>query len=408
MACNIRVFGVITALALVLAMPAIGCPLCGALGQQTLTQEASQADLILYGTLSNSKFDPNATLQGTTEMAIKTVIKSHPFIDGKKTVTLNRYLPTDQDKPQSYLVFCSVFQNRLDAYVGMPLEANSDVAEYLKGAMDLRDKDATKRLTFFFKYLDNSDIALSNDAFQEFALADYKDCRPLAEKLNPDLLCKWLKDANTPPAHLGLYGVLLGHCGKAKHVQSLREILDDPARRTGPGADGMLAGYVMMQPKEGWAYVRDILVDSKNEFLRRYAALRTARFMADYRPDVVSKEVVAGTLSKMLVHEDIADMVIEDLRKWQCWDLTDDVLALAELKMHASAIIHRAILRFALQSQSKSNKAAEYVKTQRKIDGETVNEVEELLQLETSSKPAPPQPKATSSGNAASQKSGHR
>ena len=41
------------------------------------------------------------------------------------------------------------------------------------------------------------------------------------------------------------------------------------------GIDGMLAAYVMLQPKEGWHLLQDILKDSKQEFLMRYACLRT-------------------------------------------------------------------------------------------------------------------------------------
>lgn len=180
------------------ASTAVGaCPFCNSM-RQTLTQEASQATLIIFGTPCKSTFDPNATFQGTTELQIDTVIKSHPIIEGKKLVTINRYIPIDKDKPQKYLVFCDVFKDKLDPYMGMPLDAGSKVAEYLKGALEVKDKDAGTRLKFFFKYLDNSDMNLSDDAFQEFANADYKDYRPLAEKLDPDTLTKWLKDVNTP------------------------------------------------------------------------------------------------------------------------------------------------------------------------------------------------------------------
>jgi hypothetical protein len=357
------------------------CPFCNA-GRQTLTQEAAQATLILFGTPCNSTFDANATNQGTTDLQIDTVIKSHPIIEGKKVVTINRYIPIDKEKPQKYLVFCDVFKDKLDPYMGMPLEPGSKVAEYLKGALEVRDKDATTKLKFFFKYLDNTDMTLSDDAFQEFANADYKDYRPLAEKVDPELLTKWLKDVNTPVSRFGLYGSLLGHCGKEKHAKALRELLDDPEKRFTTGIDGMLAGYVMIEPKEAWSYIGDIFKDSKKEFLLRYAALRTARFLMDFRPDLVSRSSIVDSVATMLTQDDIADLVIEDLRKWQCWELTDRVLALTELKTHDAPIIRRAILRFALQSAEKNHKAADYVAAQRKADAESVKDVEELLQME--------------------------
>jgi ribosomal protein L31 len=386
MAFYARTLAVAAIVAVASTASADGCPFCNA-GRQTLTQEASQAALILFGTPCKSTFDPNATFQGTTELQIDVVIKSHPFINGKKIVTINRYIPIDKEKPQKYLVFCDVYKDKLDPYMGMPLDANSKVAEYLKGALEVKEKDATSRLAFFFKFLDNTDMSLSDDAFQEFANADYKDYRPLAEKLDPDVLTKWLKDVNTPVSRFGLYGSLLGHCGKEKHAKVLRELLDDPNKRFSTGIDGMLAGYVMLNPKEGWGYIRDVFSDAKKEFLFRYAALRAARFMVDFRPDLVSKDDVAASVATMLPQDDIADLVIEDLRKWQRWEMTDKVLGLSELKTHEAPIIRRAILRFAIQSAEKNPKASQYVAAQRKLNADDVKDVEELLQLESAPKP---------------------
>ncbi len=372
------------ALAIVTGARADACPFCAA-GRQTLTQEAAQATLILFGTPTNAQFNPNAAFQGTTDLQIESVIKDHPFIKDKKTVTIDRYIAIDKASPKKYLVFCDVVKGKLDPYLGMPLDPNSKVAEYLKGALEVKDKDAPTRLSFFYKYLDNSDVNLSDDAFQEFANADYKDYKPLAEKLSPDQLAKWLKDESTPVSRFGLYGSMLGHCGTAKHAKVLREMLDDPNKRFSTGIDGTLAGYVMLQPKDGWKYVRDIFKDKDKEFLIRYAGLRTARFFYDFRPDVVNKDDVTDAVAQMLPQDDIADLVIEDLRKWQRWELAPKVLALWDLKTHEAPIIRRSILRFALLCQpEKCPQAAAFVAAQRKRDPEWVKDVEELLQLEIS------------------------
>src|SRR5262249_22621360 len=97
-------------LVIVTGARAEGCPFCNA-GRATLTQEATQATLILYGTPTNPQFNPNAAYQGTTDLQIETVIKSHPFIKDKKTVTIDRYLAIDKANPKKYLVFCDVFKD---------------------------------------------------------------------------------------------------------------------------------------------------------------------------------------------------------------------------------------------------------------------------------------------------------
>lgn len=371
---------------LAVTVVATACPFCGP-GRQTLSQEAAQATLILFGTPSNPQFDPNAAFQGTTDLKIEAVIKEHPFIAGKKEIVLNRYIQVDKANPRKYLVFADVYKDKLDPYLGMPVDPESNVAEYLKGAIALKDKDVTTRLGFFFKYLDSADMNVSDDAFQEFANADYKDFRPLAEKLPPDQIVAWLKDPNTPVSRFGLYGSMLGHCGKEEHAKILREMLDDPNKRFSTGIDGILAGYVMLKPAEGWKYVREIFSSSDKEFLLRYAALRTARFFWEFRPDIISKDNVVAAVADMLPQDDIADLVIEDLRKWERWELTERVLGLFELKSHDVPIIRRSILRFALQAQGKDKaKAQQFVEAQRKRDAEWVTDVEELLQLEMTPK----------------------
>jgi hypothetical protein len=365
------------------AVQADACPFCNA-GRQTLTQEAAQATLILFGTPTNPQVNPNGQFQGTTDLEIQTVIKPHPFIAGKKVVTINRLIAIDKENPKKYLVFCDVYQGKLDPYLGIPVDPNSKVAEYLKGAMEVKDKPAPERLAFFYKYLDNSDVSLSDDAYQEFANADYKDYKPLAQKVSADQLVKWLKDESTPVSRFGLYGSMLGHCGAAKHAKVLRDMLDDPNKRFSTGIDGMLAGYVMLQPKEGWAYVSGMFKDKDKEFLIRYAALRTARFMYEFRPDVIAKDEIVSGVAQMLTQDDICDLVIEDLRKWQQWALAGKILALWDLKTHEAPIIRRSILRFALQCPpEKCPKAPEFVAAQRKRDADWVKDVEELLQLET-------------------------
>ena len=63
-----------------------GCPLCAPTGT-TFAGEVAQADLIIYGTLSNAKQqDPNDLNKGSTDLTIDLVIKPHDMVKGKKTM----------------------------------------------------------------------------------------------------------------------------------------------------------------------------------------------------------------------------------------------------------------------------------------------------------------------------------
>src|SRR5439155_25234700 len=143
---------------------------------------------------------------------------------------------------------------QLDAYRGEAVASDSKLPEYLKGAIAIRSKDSITRLTYFFDYLESSDLVISSDAYSEFGTADYKEIRALADKWKDDpakgkQLLAWLKDPNTRATRFGLYGLLLGHCGKPDDAKALRALLDDKERSYTSGLDGLLAGYVMLDTR---------------------------------------------------------------------------------------------------------------------------------------------------------------
>jgi hypothetical protein len=371
----------VAALAWVLvAVPAGACPFCSGQGQ-TLTDEVGTASMVIYGQLANAN-EGNET----TDLKIEAIVKDHAYLRGKKVVTLSRYVPPAEGDQYRYLVFCDFFKEKLDPYRGLAVKKGSDMPAYLKGALELKDAKMEKKLKFFFQYLDNEDAEISNDAYKFFANTDYRDYRETFKSLPAAKVIKWLEDEKTASFRYGLYASMLGHCGKPEHAAVLRKMLENPEKKATSGVDGLLAGYVMLQPKEGWQYVRGILKDKSKEFLMRYAALRTVRFLWEYRADLVDKKQLALGVAQLLSQDDIADLAVEDLRKWGVWDLTDRVLDLQKTEAYKTPIVRRSVLRFALSCPA-NKAAAAYVAEQRKKDPTAVRDAEELLKLEQSATP---------------------
>ncbi len=188
---------------LLLSCPASACPFCTMQGQ-TLTGDVGQASMVLVGTLTNAKLTAGDTQEGTTDLVIESVIKSNEVVEGKKVVTLPKYISID-DKKYKFLVFCDVFKGKIDPYRGVAVKADCDIAAYIKGAVAVKDEKPNKRLAYFFKYLDSPELEISNDAYKEFGNADYKDYKDMAKDLPAETLVKWLKDPNTPAFRYGLY-----------------------------------------------------------------------------------------------------------------------------------------------------------------------------------------------------------
>lgn len=364
--------------------PCPACPFCSQEKGPTLVGDFNQALMVLVGTFSNARLGSGGLEDGSTDLVIDKVLKHHEVLDtkaktvnGKKVITLPRYLP--QAKNQ-FLIFCDVYKGMIDPYRGVELQASTAMVDYLQGAIKLKDRSTSDRLVFCFNYLNSPDFEVAMDAYREYAKADYKDYMGVAKKYPADTIAKWLLDPKTPPFRYGLYASLLGHCGTMEHAQMLRKMIDDPEKRKGSGIDGMLAAYVMLQPKEAYRYLCDILNDSKQEFLMRYAALRTIRFLWDQRPDLVSKKDLVAAEALVLDHGDMADFAIEDLRKWQRWETTDRVLDLFGKKTHDVPVVKRSILRYALRCPMP--RAVTFVADQRRRDAEWVRDTEELLRLE--------------------------
>jgi hypothetical protein len=384
--------------ALLTAAPAAACPFCSPSGE-TLAGEVNQADFIVYGTLSNARqdtSDPTAFNKGTTDLSIDLVIKDHEVLNGKKAITLPKYLPSDPKL--KHLVFVKVYNGQLDAYRGVGVPADSKLPEYMKGAMAARGKEPVARLGYFFDYLESPELDISGDAYSEFGYADYKDVRAFADTLKKDrakaaLLLGWLKDPNTRPNRYGLYGLLLGDCGRPEDAKALRALLDDPKRSYTSGLDGVIAGYVLLDPKAGWDYLLGVIGDARRDFSERYAGLRTVRFFWENRPDVIPKGQVLGAMKVLMDQPDLADLPVEDLRKWGVWELTPAVLGLAGRDTHNTIpIVNRSILKFALAAAAadpKNAAAAEFVSQARAKDPKKVEFLESLLKDELKAPPKP-------------------
>jgi hypothetical protein len=384
--------------ALFLAPASQSCPFCNAEGQ-TLTKEINLASLVVFGSLENAKLAADG-VDGTTDLVVEKVIKRHEVLDnatekrdGKTILKLARYVPGDAQKKYKYVVFCDIFKGKVDPYRGMAVKLDTDPSKYLSGALAVKDKPQPERLKFFFQYLDDPDVEISTDAYKEFAYADYKDYRDMAKDLPADKIAGWLQDDKTPTFRFGLYASLLGHCGTEKHAKALRKMLDDPTRKLNSGIDGMLAGYILLQPKEGWEFVRAVLKDAGRDFTTRYSALRITRFFWEFRPDVVKHKDVIDAVSILLEQPDVADLAIEDLRKWQAWEMTDRILKLLGQQSHDIPIIKRSILRFALSCPKDEAKA--FVADRRKADPDAVQSAEDLLKLEATPPPATQQSSPT-------------
>jgi hypothetical protein len=360
------------------------CPFCSQAGR-TLVEEVTDAEFVMYGSFKNPRAGDGDN-PDQTDFKIDSIIKKNEAIGDKKQITVDKYI-RESPSDKRWLVFGSMFKGKIDLYMAQLVNADSGIDKYLTQALAYQDrkKDPAKRLRFFFDYLDNAEAEIANDALKEWSLADYKDYRDIAKKLPADKLAKWLADPNTAQHRIGLYASLLGHCGTKENIPLLKGMLDDPTSRAGSGLDGILAGYVLLDPKDGWKAVDAFLATPSYSFNVRNAALRSARFFWDNRLDVVDKDTITTSVCNLLDESDIADFAINDLLRHGEWSPLERILALDTKPSHNIAIIHRAILRYALcvpEDKDPKKLAKTFVDKIREKDPERVQAAEDLLRLE--------------------------
>jgi hypothetical protein len=356
---------------------------------KTIRQQVSEAPIVFYARCCNARPAGPAGVDsedGMTELHILRVIRDHSVLKGIKIVPIPRSIRVkDVGGPPRYLLLADVDRGKVDVYAGLEVTSNRFL-DYVKGAIAFRGNDNCKALRFFSRYLGDPDPAISLDAYLEFKKASYHDFRLVGSKLQPAKILKLLENPETPAYRLGIYGKLLGHCGKEKHAARLRKVIHDPNERYSTSSyDGLLIGFTMLKPAEGWATIRQILRNAKEDFRLRYSALLAIDFFWDTRPDFVGRKNLLEEVCSLLDQNDLADMAIERLREHRQWQVAGRVLALADKKSDSSPGIRQAILRFALCCPNNP-KAAAFIAAERKRDKENVQETEELLEEENATK----------------------
>jgi hypothetical protein len=372
----------VTAVVLVLNSWASACSLCDSAlrSQTTFRHEFEQAKIVLYGHLADSQLKNPGKGVGTSEFVIEKVLKNDPALANRTALQLNTYIPVlDSKNPPHYVVFVAVKNGQLDPYHSRLVKSTA-ILPYLKEMEALKGKDQTQQLLHYFKYLDNDDERISQDAFLEFARLNDKEVGEIAKHLPAERLRKLLENPKTPNERLGLYAFLLGAGGNDKDAAALlRKMIDKTDARTAPALDGLLGGYINLKPKEGWDLAADILADPKKPLTERFAAVRTLRFYHAWKPTETHKEVL-HCLSVMLKDGEIGDLAIDDLRQWQMWDFTKEVLGCFDKPAFDSPLARRNIVRYALCCPQPE--ARQFVAALSKQNADLVAEVRESLESE--------------------------
>jgi len=363
------------------------CPFCGQ-AQMTLSEQLAASDAaVLVEWLSGVK--DTAEKPGSTTYQIKQVVKGPKTAKKDQKITLDRFRVA---KPgELFFVLGTDIGEGKGVEWGSPLEVSETSFNYMAQAPS-PEAPPGKRLAYFLKFLEFSDPIISNDAFAEFANAQYKDVEQLAPQLPREQIRKWIGNPETQATRLGLYGMMIGLCGDEADAALLEKRILVKTDEFRLGIDGLMGGYLLIRKDKGLDVLDEHkLKDKKIPFSETFAAMQALRFMWTYGTGRIAPERLRQSMRILLDRPEMADLVIADLSRWKDWSIQDKLMGMYGDGVFDVPSIKRAIVRYMLvSSKDLSNsggaqvpehvtKGQKLLDDLRKRDPKTVSEAERFF-----------------------------
>jgi hypothetical protein len=311
---------------------------------------------------------------GTTELHITHVLKGATDYRKGDVVQLPRYYPTTDDPPKPVLFFVSADREGVSVSFGVP--GHEAVLEYVQG-LAKHGADEQAMLGYCFQHCESKDATVAADAFLMLARAPDTALIQAKTQFDAKKLSVWLRSSDTPEERLSVYAVLLGLCGTADDRRTFETLLSDVSTaRVRTNLAGILAGFVLLDTTQGLKTIQMMLATPELPFEQAYGILRAAEFLYAMHSTEL-RDHLLNLFKQLLTNSDVCDLMIEDLRRWQEWELTAEVLT--HLRQKPSRLLLGAIARYLLCCPEPAAQSA--LAALRQSDPKAVARAEDSLKL---------------------------
>ena len=329
------------------------CPFCDA-PSQTMAELVDQSDHLLLGKWIGGDKPTNESAGSATFRIVAVAKSKGDVFKVEEELQLPQYIAGDSEA--SYILMGPGIK-LIDWHV--PNEATESSWDYVSNLPPLvtDQKQQIERLAYFLDFLQHPELTVSNDAYAEFASAPYEVIVPLRDKMPRDNLRKWVTDPDTPVTRMGLYGLLLGLCGKEEDAEAMKQKILNPDSDFRLGIEGVMSGYLLIAGEQGLEVLEKNKMQSKTyvdkdgkevklPFSEVYATMQTLRFMWTYEPDRIPRERLKKSMRTLLGRPELADLVIADLARWKDWDVQEELMSMYDDEEFDIPSIKRAIVRY--------------------------------------------------------------
>lgn len=360
--------GLLAAFLLCGAAVALACPFCGALNA-TFSEEIAQADLAVYVKLTQRPAASSGAAVTTQASEIpRATFEILKVLKGEKLVVPGLEVQAiyfGEAKPGTKFLLYGSGAPKLEW--STPIELSPDLEKYLDEVAKY-PADRAQRVVLIQKFLLNSDSMVRQDAYNEFAITDYKDLKAARTQFDLAQIRKAVADVASEDSSLALNYTLLGLCGGKEDLPLLESRLtskDDLQRKR---LDALVGCYLTLAGEGGLKLIEDALMipdlKSKN-FMRMYRVLLALRFHAD-DGGIVPREKIVPLVRRILEYPTYADVVIPDLTRWEDWTVMDRIMELYRDEQAMAPFLREPAVKY--MEICPLPKAKEYLVEMKKID----------------------------------------
>ncbi len=352
-------FVVLMVLGLPLLRPnATGCPFCTAV-TNTFSEDIAAMDAVIIARLVKPPVpgppvaDPATIVplapKGSAQSSIAT-FAIDSILKGKDLLATTKSFSTsffgDAKEGDLFLVMGSDRQNLIWS---PPIRLNARQHEYLLKLAAL-PKKGMERLAFFQRYLQDPDLMLAQDAYDEFARTPYSLLKQFKMRMDHDQLIKWIEDPAIPASHRRLYLTMLGVCGTQDDLPALEKRMRATDAQSKSGLDALIACYLALRGPEGVALVEDLFLKKRDDnfsgnYADVYAAIMALRFHGS-EGDRIPRQRVLKAFRYLLDYPQMADLIISDLARWEDWSQLERLVELFKKADAKSSWVRMPIINY--------------------------------------------------------------
>jgi hypothetical protein len=304
---------------------------------ETLSDRLKIADVVILARLADPVAATASRQDANPRYTIEKVFKGQSFLSGRREVAAPP--PTEgaassaastapAAKPAvRYLILGA---EPPDIFWLVPMEVSSDAVAYVE-RLSQAPEAGPQRLAWFYGYLNHKDPFVADDAYGEFAKADFPIVKAAKDRFDAQELLAWSQDASLPVHRRRLFLTLLGVCGATDDAPRVQQIIEsDLQTEAAPGRvlDAAIACYLSLRGADGLPYIdRRILKDPSARFSDIVAAILALRFHGE-QEQMIPRDRLLGSMRLILDRPKWADQVIPDLARWEDWSVRDKLIEL--------------------------------------------------------------------------------